>query len=165
MEDMAMRTYDFTPLWRSTIGFDHIFDLLNNNPARAQGEGDYPPYNIERSGEDAYRVSLALAGFSPEEISITAQQNLLTVTGEKVTPPFQRDYLHHGIAERPFELRVSLEDHVEVEAATFENGLLQIDLARRVPEAMKPRRIQIGNGQSPGKGTGKAKTVEHVRAA
>ena len=160
-----MRTYDFTPLWRSTVGFDHIFDLLNNNTTRAQAEGDYPPYNIERSGNDAYRVSLALAGFSPEEVSITAQQNLLTVTGEKTPPSAERDYLHHGIAERPFELQVSLEDHVEVEAATLENGLLQIDLVRRIPEAMKPRRIQIGSGQPAGKGPGKNKTVEHGRAA
>ena len=160
-----MRTYDFTPLWRSTVGFDHIFDLLNNNTARAQGEADYPPYNIERSGEDTYRVSMALAGFSPDEISITAQQNLLTVTGEKASSATQKDFLHHGIAERPFEFRVSLEDHVEVDAATFENGLLQIELVRRVPEAMKPRRIPIGAGQPSAKGTSKAKIVEHVRAA
>jgi molecular chaperone IbpA len=157
-----MRTYDFTPLWRSTVGFDRVFDILNNN-SLAQAQPDYPPYNIERVGEDAYRVSLAVAGFSPEEISITAQQNLLTVTGQKEEPP-EREYLHHGIAQRPFEFRVSLEDHVEVEAASFDNGLLQIDLVRRIPEAMKPRRIEIGNGQPSQKKTGKAKTVEHIAA-
>jgi molecular chaperone IbpA len=157
-----MRNYDFTPLWRSTVGFDRVFDILNSN-SLAQAQPDYPPYNIERSGEDAYRVSLAVAGFSPAEISITAQQNLLTVAGQKEEAA-EREYLHHGIAQRPFEFRVSLEDHIEVEAANFDNGLLQIDLVRRIPEAMKPRRIEIGNGQ-PGKKTGKAKTVEHIRAA
>src|SRR6202008_1815695 len=104
---------------------------------------------------DAYRVSLAVAGFSPEEISITAQQNLLIVTGQKQETA-ERDYLHRGIAERPFEFRVSLEDHVEVEAANYDNGLLQIELVRRIPEAMKPRRIDIGNGQSSSKKTAKA---------
>jgi molecular chaperone IbpA len=160
MEDMAMRAYDFTPLSRSTVGFDHVFDLLNSN--RAGGDADYPPYNIERSGEDAYRVTLALAGFAPEEIEITAQQNLLTVAGQKPQPA-EKDYLHKGISERPFELRFSLEDHVEVEAATFENGLLQVDLVRRIPEAMKPRRIEVGIGRPAGKQSVKGKTVEHVR--
>jgi molecular chaperone IbpA len=161
---MAMRNYDFTPLWRSTVGFDRVFDILNNN-SLAQAQPEYPPYNIERSGEDSYRVSLAAAGFSAEEISITAQQNLLTVTGQKEDDAAEREYLHRGIAQRPFEFRVSLEDHIEVEAANFDNGLLQIDLVRRVPEAMKPRRIEIGSGQASGKKTGKSKTVEHVRAA
>lgn len=156
-----MRAYDFAPLWRSTVGFDRVFDLLNSD-LLAGSQPDYPPYNIERSGEDTYRVSLALAGFRPEEISITAEQNLLTVTGQKEQPA-ERDYLHQGISLRPFELRVSLEDHVEVEAAAFENGLLQIDLVRRIPEAKKPRRIEIGNGQGSGK-SGKGKTVEHRRA-
>jgi molecular chaperone IbpA len=163
MEDMAMRTYDFSPLSRSTVGFDHVFDLLNSN-TRGQGDSDYPPYNIERTGDDAYRVSLALAGFSPEEISITAQQNLLTVEGQKAQPP-ERDFLHQGIAERPFELRVSLEDHVEVDRATFENGLLKIELVRRLPEAMKPRRIEIGNRQSSPGRTASKKAAEASRAA
>ena len=158
-----MRNYDFTPLWRSTVGYDRVFDILNSN-LLAQPQPDYPPYNIERLGEDAYRVSLAVAGFSPEEISITAQQNLLTVAGQKPERP-QAEYLHQGIAQRPFELRVSLEDHIEVEAASFDNGLLQIELVRRVPEAMKPRRIDIGTSQSSGKKVGKTKTVEQVRAA
>ncbi len=157
-----MRTYDFTPLWRSTVGFDRVFDLINGNSSQTQP--DYPPYNIERVGDDAYRVSLALAGFSPEQVSIVAQQNLLTVTGEKQAAPAGKEYLHQGIAERPFEFRVSLEDHVEVEAATFENGLLQIDLVRRIPEAMKPRRIEIGQGRALGKSAAKGKTLENVKA-
>ena len=157
-----MRTYDFSPLWRSTVGFDRVFDLLNSD-ALAGSQPDYPPYNIERTGEDSFRVSLAVAGFSPEQISITAQQNLLTITGEKAKGE-QRDYLHQGIAERPFELRVSLEDHVEVEGATFENGLLQIDLVRRIPEAMKPRRIEISAGK-PSVKIGKSKSAEQARAA
>jgi molecular chaperone IbpA len=158
-----MRTYDFSPLWRSSIGFDRVFDLLNSNSRLLEGQADWPPYDIARTGEDAYRITLALAGFSPDEISITAQQNLLTVAGQKVQAPNQ-EFLHQGIAARPFEHRFSLEDHVEVEGASFENGLLQIDLVRRIPEAMKPRRIAI----SPTSGTtkpAKAKTVEHVRAA
>ena len=158
-----MRTYDFSPLSHSTVGFDHIFDLLNDNVPRSGA--DYPPYNIERVSEDTYRVSLALPGFSSEEISITAQQNLLTVAGEKAQIT-QKEYLHQGISEQPFELRVSLEDHVEVDGATFENGLLHIDLVRRVPEAMKLRRIPIGNGQSSGgKSTNKTKATEPSRAA
>ena len=156
-----MRSYDFSPLWRSSIGFDRVFDLLNNN--RADGQSDYPPYNIVRTGEDAYRITLAVAGFAPEQITITAQQNELTVVGQKTDEP-NHEYLHQGIAARPFERSFSLEDHVEVEEATFENGLLQIDLVRRVPEAMKPRRIEIGSGKSEAK-PGKAKTVEHVKRA
>lgn len=158
-----MRTYDLTPLWRSSIGFDRVFDLLNN-PRILEGQADWPPYDIARTGEDTYRITLALAGFSQDEIAITAQQNLLTVAGQKVEAPKQ-EFLHQGIAARPFEHRFSLEDHVEVEGASFENGLLQIDLIRRIPEAMKPRRIAIG---STGSGSGrpaKTKTVEHVRAA
>ena len=156
-----MRAYDFSPLSRSTVGFDHVFDLLNRNTP--EGDADYPPYNIERSGEDAYRVVLALAGFTPDEITITAQQNLLTVSGQKPKPA-DKDYLHKGISERPFELRVSLEDHIEVEAASFENGLLQIDLVRRIPEAMKQRRIEIGQGRPSGKLAGKGKAGENVKA-
>ena len=157
-----MRTYDFSPLWRSTVGFDRVFDLLNSD-VLSGSQADYPPYNIERTGEDSFRVSLAVAGFSPEQVSVTAQQNLLTIIGEKAKAE-QRDYLHQGIAERPFELRVSLEDHVEVEGATFENGLLQIDLVRRFPEAMKPRRIEIGAGK-PSVKIGKSKSAEQARAA
>lgn len=158
-----MRTYDFSPLWRSSIGFERVFDLLNNNSRLLEGQADWPPYDIARTGEDTYRITLALAGFSADEISITAQQNLLTVVGQKAETP-DHEFLHQGIAARPFEHKFSLEDHVQVEGASFENGLLQVDLVRRIPEAMKPRRIAIGQtgvASRPAKG----KTVEHARAA
>lgn len=157
-----MRMYDFTPLWRSSVGFDRVFDLLNSNSRRPEAPGDYPPYNIARTGDDTYRITLALAGFSPEEISITAQQNLLMVTGQKAEGP-GHEYLHQGIAARPFEHRFSLEDHVEVEGASFENGLLEIDLIRKIPEAMKPRHIAIAAGK-PATKAAKGKTVEQARA-
>lgn len=158
-----MRTYDFTPLWRSSVGFDRVFDLLNTNSRLLEGQDDWPPYDIARKGDDIYRITLAMAGFSPDDISITVQQNLLTIAGQKAETPNQ-DFLHQGIAARPFEHKFSLEDHVEVEGASFENGLLQIDLVRRIPEAMKPRQIVIGQTGGTSKST-KAKTVEHVRAA
>jgi molecular chaperone IbpA len=158
-----MRTYDFTPLWRSSIGFDRVFDLLNDNSRLLDGQDNWPPYDIARTGDDTYRITLALAGFSPEEVSITAQQNFLTVAGQRAEAPNQ-EFLHQGIAARPFEHKFSLEDHVEVEGASFENGLLQVDLVRRIPEAMKPRRIAIGQAAGTSK-PAKGKTVEHVRAA
>jgi molecular chaperone IbpA len=158
-----MRTYDFTPLWRSSIGFDRVFDLLSN-PRILEGQTDGPPYDIARTGEDTYRITLALAGFSQDEISIMAQQNLLTVAAQKAEAPRQ-EFLHQGIAARPFEHRFSLEDHVEVEGASFDNGLLQIDLVRRIPEAMKPRRIAIGSNGRGSDRHARTKTVAHVRAA
>ena len=161
-----MRTYDFAPLWRSSIGFDRLFDLLNDTQ-RLETQDNYPPYDIVRTGEETYRISLALAGFSPEDVTVTVQQNMLTVAGrksEQTTQKSAQEYLYQGIAAREFERQFSLEDHVEVENASFENGLLQINLVRRIPEAMKPRRIEIGTGKPAGKGdTGK--TIEHIRAA
>jgi molecular chaperone IbpA len=156
-----MRTYDFSPLTRSSIGFDRMFDLLNSRIWEDQG--DYPPYDIVRTGEDTYRIALAVAGFSEDEISITAQQNMLTVSGQKQDTA-EQEFLHRGIAARPFEHKFSLEDHVEVEGASYENGLLQIDLVRRVPEVMKPRRISIGPGGDGAKGEKKANR-EQLRAA
>jgi molecular chaperone IbpA len=138
-----MRTYDFSPLWRSTVGFDRMFDLINNEVPNVQDT--YPPYDIERTGEENYRISLALAGFAAEQVTVTAQQNRLTVAGRKGDNGKQ-NCIFQSIATRPFERHFSLADHVEVERATFKNGLLQIDLVRRVPEAMKPRRIEIGVG-------------------
>jgi molecular chaperone IbpA len=136
-----MRIYDFTPLWRSSIGFDRLFDLINSQiPENQDG---YPPYDIVRTGEDSYRISLAIAGFSPDDVAITAQQNLLTVSGRKTDNP-DHAYIYQGVSARAFERRFSLADHVEVEGAACENGLLQIDLVRRLPETMKPRRIEIG---------------------
>jgi molecular chaperone IbpA len=151
-----MRNYDFTPLWRSTVGFDRTFDLLNNSQM-LDGQDTYPPYDIARTGEESYRVSLAIAGFSPDEMTITAQQNLLTVAGRK-SDAADHDYLYQGISARPFDRQFRLADHVEVDKATYENGLLQIDLLRKVPEAMKPRRIDIAAGQSSG-GRSEPRTV------
>jgi molecular chaperone IbpA len=141
IEDVAMRNFDFAPLWRSTVGFDRLFDLLNNTESSEIGDS-YPPYDIVRTGEENYRIALALAGFSPDEVTITAQQNRLTVAGHK-TEDAKYEFIYQSIARRPFERHFSLADFVEVEKAAFDNGLLQIDLVRRVPEAMKPRRIEI----------------------
>jgi len=138
-----MRTYDFAPLWRSTIGFDRLFDLFD--AAQHAEEDHYPPYNIERLSEDGYQISLALAGFSPDEITVTAEQNVLSVEGRKADAT-SREYLYQGISARPFKRTFNLADYVEVEGATFENGLLRISLIRRVPDAMKPRRIEIQAG-------------------
>src|ERR1700751_1963224 len=135
-----MRTYDFSPLWRSTIGFDRLFDLAET--AQRAGEDNYPPYNIERLGDDRYQISLALAGFAPEEITLTAEQNVLTVEGAKKEKE-ERDYLYRGISARAFKREFSLADYVQVRGASFDNGLLKIELVREIPEAMKPRRIPI----------------------
>ena len=140
-----MRTYDFAPLWRSTIGFDRLFDLLDETQRAT--EDDYPPYNIERLGEDRYQISLALAGFSPDEIAITAEQNVLTVEGRKADKD-QRELLYQGISARPFKRQFNLADYVQVKGAQFDNGLLRIELVREIPEAMKPRRIAIAGGAS-----------------
>jgi molecular chaperone IbpA len=137
-----MRTYDLTPLWRSTVGFDRLFDLIDNS-MRWTGEDNYPPYDIERTGEDDYRISLAVAGFTPDDITITAEQNVLTVEGRKVEKG-NHEYLYQGISARPFRHVFNLADYVQVKGASFESGLLKIDLARVVPEAMKPRKIAIG---------------------
>jgi molecular chaperone IbpA len=144
MEDMAMRTFDPTPFWRSTVGFDRLFDMLDQT-ARHPAEDSYPPYNIERTGEDTYRISLALAGFTPDQVTITAEQNVLTVEGARPQKA-DHEYLYQGIATRPFRRVFNLADHVQVKAATFANGLLMVDLVREIPEAMKPRRIAINGG-------------------
>jgi molecular chaperone IbpA len=141
-----MRTLDIPEFWRSTVGFDRVFDMLGEVPRFAE-EGDYPPCDIVRKGSDAYRVSLAVAGFSADEIKVTVEQNVLKVTGEKAGAA-EGDFLHHGIVVRSFERQFNLEDHVEVEGAWLEDGILQIDLVRHVPETMKPRRIPIGTSQS-----------------
>jgi molecular chaperone IbpA len=141
-----MRTYDFSPLWRSTIGFDRLFDLVD--AAQRAGEDNYPPYNIERVSDDRYQISLAIAGFSPDEVSVTAEQNAVIVEGTK-TDKTEREYLYRGISARPFKRQFNLADYVQVKSATFENGLLKIELIREIPEAMKPRRIAI-NGAPAG---------------
>ena len=134
-------TYDFAPLWRSTIGFDRFLDLVD--AAQQSGNDDnYPPCNVERLGEDRYQISLALAGFSPDDVAVTAEQNVLTVEGRKAEKQ-QREFLHQGISSRPFRRQFNLADYVQVKAASFDNGLLRIELVRELPEAMKPRRISI----------------------
>src|ERR1700691_2531354 len=142
-----MRTFDLAPLYRSTVGFDRLFSLLDQGMEGAAP--GYPPYNIERTGENAYRVTVAVAGFSDFELSIEAKENTLTVKGEKeVKADSQKaDVLYQGIAARAFERVFRLADFVEVKAATLENGLLHVDLVREIPEAMKPRTIRINDGR------------------
>ena len=139
-------TFDFAPLWRSTIGFDHLAGLVDG-ALRHTSEDNYPPYNIERSGENHYRISLAVAGFGADDINVTAEQNALTIEGRKPekTPG---EYLYQGIAARPFRRVFNLAEHVQVKQASFKDGLLIIDLVREVPEAMKPRQIEIASGAS-----------------
>jgi molecular chaperone IbpA len=150
VEDVAMRTYDFSPLWRSTVGFDRMFDLINNEVPNVQDT--YPPYDIERTGDESYRISVALAGFAPEQITVTVQQNRLTVAGKKKNEN-KENYVFRSISIRGFERHFGLADYVEVEGATFDNGLLHVDLVCRVPEAMKPRRIAISVGHDTGRET------------
>ena len=147
-----MNRFDFSPYRRSMVGFDRVFDMLENQ-ARANSGDNYPPFNIERRGEDDYRITLAVAGFRPGDIDITAQQNLLVVHGRKREESPEGEMLHIGIANRGFERRFELADFVRVENARLEDGLLAIDLVREVPEAMKPKKIAV-NGQ---------KTLEVVR--
>ena len=147
-----MRNIDFAPFARSAIGFEHLFDRLNDR-SYDYGEG-YPPYNIVRKDDDRFQITLALAGFSPDDITITSKESQLTITGERPTTE-QGEYVYQGISGREFERRFSLADYVEVENASFEHGLLKIDLVRQVPDRMKPKRIPIGN-QAKLAGTGKA---------
>ena len=158
-----MRTFDLSPLYRSTVGFDRLFSLLDQY-ANVDGAPTYPPYNIERTGEDSYRISIAVAGFSPQEIAIETRENTLSVRGSKEpangnAPKVQ--VLHQGIAARAFERRFQLADHVKVTAANLENGLLHIDLVREVPEAQKPRTIPVTVGAPQALGA----TVEANQAA
>jgi molecular chaperone IbpA len=148
MEDVAMNTvFDFAPLWRSGVGFDRLFDVLDQ-AGKWEPADNYPPYNIEKTGDDTYRITLAVAGFAPDELSITSQPNLLVVSGKKAEDQ-GGSYLHQGIAGRAFERRFSLAEHVKVTAAHLENGLLTIELVREVPEQMKPRRIPIVTSTQP----------------
>lgn len=134
-----MRTYELPPFWRSSVGFDRLFDLVNDATNR---DDDYPLYDIARSGENQYQITLALAGFSPEAITITAEQSTLTVEGREANKD-DHDYLYQGISLRPFRRVFNLADYVQVQDATFENGMLKIDLVREAPEEMKSRRIAI----------------------
>ena len=138
-----MNRFDFTPYRRTMVGFDRLFGLLENQGRFNSGD-NYPPFNIERRGEDAYRITLAVAGFRPADIEITAQQNLLVIQGKKGDETPAGQYLHVGIAQRGFERRFELADYVRVDGANLEDGLLVIDLVREVPEAMKPKKIAVG---------------------
>lgn len=141
-----MRTnFDFAPYRRSTVGFDRLFNLLE---AGAREDDGYPPFDIMKDGEDSYRITLAVAGFRPDDIEVIAQQNLLTVTGRRAEDEGKGEYLHRGIAARAFERRFQLADFIEAGEASFENGLLTIALRRVLPEAMKPRRIEISGSAS-----------------
>jgi molecular chaperone IbpA len=142
-----MRTFDLAPLYRSTVGFDRLFSMLDQATGFDAAPG-YPPYNIERTGEDAYRISVAVAGFGESELSIETKENALTIRGEKQekTGEKQGEVLYQGIAARTFERRFQLADHVQVTGASLVNGLLHVDLVREIPEAKKPRQIKIGNG-------------------
>lgn len=138
-----MNRFDFTPYRRSTVGFDRLFDLLENQ-VRNSGGDNYPPFNIERRGEDAYRITLAIAGFRADDLDITAQQNLLVIQGRKREEKPEGELLHVGIANRGFERKFELADYVRVDHADLADGLLVIDLVREVPEAMRPKKIAIG---------------------
>ena len=155
-----MRHVDFSPLYRSTVGFDRLFTMLDSL-GQPDGAQTYPPYNIERTGEDAYRISMAVAGFSDDDISIEAHRNVLTIKGEKGEQQNGEgtELLYRGIAARSFERRFQLADHVEVKGAELKNGLLHIELKRNIPDEMKPRKIAISS--APGKG---AKQIEATQA-
>ena len=156
LEDMLMRTFDLAPLYRSTVGFDRLFDMLGEGFEAAPG---YPPYNIERTGENDYRITVAVAGFGESELSIESKENALTIKGEKqVKQDNTAEVLYQGIAGRAFERQFQLADYVQVKGASLENGLLHVDLVREIPEAKKPRQIAI-NGQS------KPQVVESKAAA
>src|SRR5207302_5692833 len=143
----AMRTFDLAPLYRSTVGFDRLFSLLDQ-VAGVDGAPSYPPYNIERTGENAYRITLAVAGFTEADLSIEKKEDTLTIRGEKQVKDAEKtgEVLYQGIAARAFERRFQLADHVLVTGANLENGLLHVDLKREIPEAKKPRQIPIGGG-------------------
>ena len=140
-----MTTFDLSPLYRSSIGFDHLFSMLDNVNRTDSNKTAYPHYNIELLGEDQYRITMAIAGFKKSDVTITSEQNTLTVSGKQSTNEKSK-YLHQGIAARNFERKFQLEDHVKVVSANMEDGLLHIDLVREIPEAMKPRTIEIQSG-------------------
>lgn len=147
-----MRTFDLAPLYRSTVGFDQLANMMDRVLSNDVAQPSYPPYNIEKTASDAYRISLAVAGFSAQDLSIEVKENALIVTAKKGDDTKDKTYLHRGIATRAFERRFHLADHVRVTGASHEDGMLHIELQREIPEALKPRRIEIS--------TGAAKAVE-----
>jgi len=145
-ENMDMRSFDYSPLYRASVGFDRMMKQLDAASRMDDSATSYPPYNIEKTGDDSYRITMAVAGFGEEDMTVTVKENSLSVVGKKDTAEAEADataYLHRGIANRTFERRFDLADHIKVVAARLENGLLSIDLVREVPEAMKPRSIKI----------------------
>ena len=154
-----MRTFDLTPLFRSTVGFDRLAQMLDATARLDEQTFSYPPYNIEKLGDDAYRITMAVAGFGPENLEIVAKDRTLTVAGKATQEPAAVQYLHRGVAGRAFERRFELADFVQVKAASLDNGLLHIELVREVPEAMKPRTIAIAAGAQ-----AKAPTIEQKAA-
>jgi molecular chaperone IbpA len=158
--------FDFSPLYRSTVGFDRLFDMLDQS-TQVESMANWPPYNIEKLGEDQYLITMAVAGFSPEEIELTQKEGQLLVIGQKKGQDEGKQYLHRGIATRSFKQIFNLADHVKVTGANLENGLLTVELKREVPEALKPRRIEINSGsgvKSLGQDNQPAQ-IEHGKAA
>ncbi|MFS4581003.1 Hsp20 family protein [Phaeobacter sp. C3_T13_0] len=145
-----MRSFDFAPLHRATIGFDQIADLMDRALSSDVAQPSYPPYNIEKTAADAYRISIAVAGFSEADLGVEVKENALIISAKRSEDDADRTYLHRGIATRAFERRFTLADHVRVTGASHADGMLHIDLQREVPEALKPRRIEIATGQTPG---------------
>ncbi|KIC19802.1 Hsp20 family protein [Leisingera sp. ANG-Vp] len=143
-----MRTFDFAPLHRATIGFDQIASLMDRALSADAAQPSYPPYNIEKTDADSYRISIAVAGFAEDDLSVEVKENALVVAAKKGESKDERTFLHRGIATRAFERRFTLADHVRVTGASHENGMLHIDLHREVPEALKPRRIEISSSRS-----------------
>lgn len=154
-----MRSFDFSPLYRATVGFDRVADLMDRALSADIAQPTYPPYNIEKTDENAYRISIAVAGFGSDELNVELREGALIVTGRKAEEAEAKTYLHRGIATRAFERRFALADHLKVTGAAHADGMLHIDLVREVPEALKPRRIEIA-----GPATLEAKRVETVEA-
>lgn len=150
-----MRRFDLAPLYRATVGFDQVADMMDRILTDTQSTPSYPPYNIEKTADDAWRISIAVAGFSESDLSVEVRENALLVSARKAEEDESRTYLHRGIANRAFERRFALADHVRVSGASHVNGMLNIDLVREVPEALKPRQIAISSGD-----TVEAKAVE-----
>ncbi|MBO6865832.1 MAG: Hsp20 family protein [Pseudomonadota bacterium] len=143
-----MRSYDFAPLYRATVGFDQLADMMDRVLSNDVSQPAYPPYNIEKTADDAYRISIAVAGFAENDLSVEVKENALVVSARKSEDDQSRTYLHRGIATRAFERRFHLADHVRVEGASHADGMLHIDLVREIPEALKPRRIAISKSDS-----------------
>jgi molecular chaperone IbpA len=154
-----MRAFDLTPLYRATVGFDQIADLMDRALASDVGQNSYPPYNIEKTDDDAWRISIAVAGFSENDLAIEVKDRSLNVTGRKAAEETAPKFLHRGIANRAFERRFHLADHVRVTGASHENGMLHIDLTREVPEALKPRKIEIASAAKTDANLVEAKSV------